>query len=322
MSLQDGAYVYHGAWVNWSHGAIVGSTITLSARNGSLLTAFLAIFVAVTGAALWKILSFSIHQSRTSQDARDGLHHQQQVILRNSGSPGAASWQLLQLSYAWRKLARRPFWRSLPLALLALANLIAFAVAGIFSSEVTKAAGDAVLIRSENCGNWTLNNTSVIFALYHKTLNDTFTAAGYARACYGSQSDTLQCNQYNKQRITYTMNRNDTCPFAAGMCLYSDTAALSIDTGNISSHDDLGINTQEKDRITYRRKTTCAPIIDEGYITSLNYTDAVKIKDLGYFEGQHGDTLDFYNFGPSGGSNFTYFYNRHAATTGFGYEIR
>ncbi|KAI9868264.1 MAG: hypothetical protein M1830_005684 [Pleopsidium flavum] len=117
------------------------------------------------------------------------------------------------------------------------------------------------------------------------------------------------------------MNQNDTCPFAAGMCLFSDTAALSMDTGNISSHDDLGINTQEKDRITYRRKTTCAPLQDQGYVTSLNYTDAVKRKNLGKFGGQRGDILDFYNFGRSIGNNFTYYYNRHAATTGFGYEL-
>jgi len=322
MSQQAGAYVYHGAWINWSHGAIVGSTITLSSRNGSLFTAFLAIFVATTGAAVWKILSFTIHQLRTSQDPRDGLHHQQQVILRNSGAPGAASWQLLQLLYVWRRLTKRPFWRSLPLALLALANLIAFAVAGVLSYEVSKAAGDAVLIRSDNCGNWTLNSTTAIFAGLHKTLNDTIAAAGYARACYGSQPDTLQCNQYSKQQITYTMNQNDTCPFASGMCLFSKTAALSMDTGNISSHDTLGINTQAKDRITYRRKTTCAPIKDKGYITSLNYTDAVNLTNLGKFEGQPGDTLDFYNFGPAAGSNFTYYYNRHAATTGYGYEIR
>lgn len=168
MSQPAGAYVYHGVWINWSDGSIVGSTTTLSSRNGSLLTAFLAIFVAATGAAVWKILSFSIHQSRTSQDPRDGLHHQQQVILRNSGTPGAASWQLLQLSYVWGRLAKRPFWRSLPLALLAMANLIAFALAGVFSSEVTKAAGDAVLIRSDNCGNWTLNSTTSAFAFSTK----------------------------------------------------------------------------------------------------------------------------------------------------------
>lgn len=218
-------------------------------------------------------------------------------------------------------MAKRPFWRSLPLALLALANLIAFALAGIFSSEVTKAAGDAVLIRSENCGNWTLNGNYSFIALNRKVLNDTITAAGYARACYGSQSNTLQCNQYSKQQINYTTNRNDTCPFARGMCLYSNTAAFSMDTGNISSHDDLGINAKQEDRITYRRKTTCAPIKDKGFITSLNYTEALKIKGLGAFNGQEGDKLDFYNFGRNNDNNFTYYYNRHAATTGFGYEL-
>lgn len=311
--------IYYGAWVNWSHGRVVGSTITLSPRSGSLLTAFLAIFVTAAGAALWRILAFVVHQSRTRQDPRDGLHHQQQVILRNTSTPGAASWQLLSLVHAWRKLVKRPLWRSLPLVLLALVNLGAFAVAGVFSAEVTKAAGTTVLVRSDNCGNWTLNSTTSAFAISHKSLNDTITAASYARACYGGPPDSIACNLYTKPSLTYTTNRNDSCPFTSGTCLHS-TAAFSLDTGNLSSHNDLGINAQWKDRITYRRKTTCAPLADAGYITTLNYTDAVNAS-LGRIYGQPGDVIDFYNFGHATHNNFTYHYNRRAASVGNTYSL-
>jgi hypothetical protein len=39
--------IYTGVWTNWSKGAVVGSTITLSNRNGAVLIAALAIFIQV-----------------------------------------------------------------------------------------------------------------------------------------------------------------------------------------------------------------------------------------------------------------------------------
>ncbi|KAI9795054.1 MAG: hypothetical protein M1816_000076 [Peltula sp. TS41687] len=328
MSQELGAKIYYGAWTNWSHGRILGATITLSTRSGGLLTAFLAIFVAAAGAALWRILAFIAHQARTSQSPQDGLHHQQQVILRNTGSSGVASWEFLQLAYAWWRLAKRPFWRSLPLVLLALINMIAFAVAGVFSAEVTKAAGTSVLVKGNLCGNWTLNSTDASTAFVHKTVNDTVTAMSYARSCYGGTYNPIQCNQYVKQSLPYTINRNDTCPFASNLCLRSDKgryyrAPISLDTGNLSSHDDLGINSEAKNKILYRRKTTCAPLGDTGYITTFNYTEAQN-QSLGYFNGQPGDVIDFFNFGPINGSrptNFTFSYNRRAASVGYGYAF-
>ncbi|ERF76832.1 hypothetical protein EPUS_09499 [Endocarpon pusillum Z07020] len=325
MSTQPDAHIHYGIWINWDHSAIVGSTITLSSRSGNLLTAFLAIFVGLTGTAAWKILAFSAHQLRSTQSPSDGLHHQQQVILRNTGAPIAAAWQFVQLTYFWRRLAKQSSWRSIPLPLLALTNVMGFAVASILSSEVTRAAGNEVLIRSGNCGNWTLESDTpnLVFNVYKKTLNDTITAATYARACYGIESNTPLCGRYKKQQISYTVNQNETCPFKSGLCLKS-TPALSMDTGNISSHYHLGINTRKKDRIVFRRKTTCAPIASKGYITSFNYTDATKmVKELGgRFLGHSGDIIDFYNFGRTGENNFTYSYNRYVAALNFGYGLR
>lgn len=329
MSEYAGASIYHGVWVNWSHGRVLGSTLTLSSRNGNLLTAFLAVFVAAAGTAAWRIISFTLHQMRASAQPQDGIHHQQQIVFKNTGSPETAAWQFLRIFYAWRKIARRSFWRSVPLAMLALATLAAFGTAGVFSSEVTKAAGSDVLVRSGNCGNWTGTGFSSD-GLLRKALNDTIVASTYSRACYNVQSSALQCNQYAKQQLPYAVIQNTTCPFADGMCIYGNTAAFAMDTGNMSSHDDLGINTRETDRITYRRRTTCAPLQDEGYVTWFNFSDVPD--DIGTtWQGQEGDVIDFFNFGPTRGdiynqpegkNNYTFFYNQHAATTGYGYELR
>ena len=126
MSQTAAPYVHTGPWINWSHGLIRGSTITLSERDGGLLTAFLGIFVTAAGASCWKIMSFALHQHRSPRDPQDGIHHQQQAILCNADSPIGASCDLARLVWCWRKDALRPFIRTLPLIALALLNSVLF----------------------------------------------------------------------------------------------------------------------------------------------------------------------------------------------------
>lgn len=322
MSTQQSAYTYLGPWINWSHGAVRGSTLTLDSRDGALLTAFLALFVAIAGGALWRILAFVFHQVRAGQEVHDGFHHQQQAILRNISSPGAALWQSVHLGYFWWHSARRPVWRSLQLSFLALLSLALLAAASIFSSQLTRATGHETLILSDNCGIWGTGNLSHIAELQvynRKVLGDSISAAAYARNCYGNDSDTLQCNQYIQRQIHSMANRNATCPFTSGICMISDTAAYELDTGPIDSHVHLGINTPEKDRVTYRRRETCAPLNRDGYVTVLNATDT-SAPDGGIL-GQPGDVFTFYNFGPTMTQNYTFAYNHHAAFDVLGYGL-
>lgn len=86
------SHIYHGAWINWSRGLVTGATITLGEREGGLLTAFIATFVTIVGAELWKISCYVFHQIRSKQEPQDGLYHQQQVILRTYPTPGGAAW--------------------------------------------------------------------------------------------------------------------------------------------------------------------------------------------------------------------------------------
>jgi hypothetical protein len=82
-----------------------------------------------------------------------------------------------------------------------------------------------------------------------------------------------------------------------------------MDTGFLNSQHDFGINAPPKDRILYRRMTTCAPIYDLDF--SSLYNDSVK-----------GETLLIYagNNGPI--SNYTFKYVLHAQLDGVGYMLR
>lgn len=109
-----------------------------------------------------------------------------------------------QSSWYWRTLAENPVVWILPLAALAILNLVLCGIAGVFSSKVTKAAGDETLIRSPDCGlpNPTATDAKQSQAAYNAVdLNDTLAASTYSRACYDSTESVLQCNQYAQQQL-------------------------------------------------------------------------------------------------------------------------
>ena len=314
-----GFQIYTGVWVNWSRGRLAGSTLTISTGHGGLLSAFLAIFISLTGIAFWRITSFALHQIRAGRALQDGLHHQQQLIFRNTGTASGAFWQILQLPMFWQHSARSPWLRTLPLALLALINVVVFAIAAIFSFEVTKAAGKGVLIRSPNCG-WlgyeNLDTKDLSSAFSTVILKDTTEAAAYTQNCYGEDSNGLRCNRYVQKKILWRTNVNASCPFDNELCFFGKTGAMEMDTGPIDSHHALGINFPKADRITYRKVATCSPIkTPHKYHTTLNDTNPNHIA--------YGDTYERFFFGPISASwNWTYQYNRHAIVESYPYTLK
>ncbi|CAD6580761.1 MAG: hypothetical protein ASARMPRED_000319 [Alectoria sarmentosa] len=307
MSQTAAAYVHVGPWINWSHGPILGSTLTLSERDGGLLTAFLGIFVTAAGASCWKIMSYALHQHRSPRYPQDGIHHQQQAILRNTETPIGASFELARLIWSWRKHALRSFTQTLPLVALAIFNFVLFGLAGVFSSEVTKAAGNETLIRSSDCGSLNFTNIGshqASAAIMSVDVNDTLAATTYSRACYGNLQNLLQCTQNPQQQLPWTVNQNATCPFTNDLCFYGDSSAYEMDTGHIDSHQALGINAPKSERVQYRKVTTCSPIHTEAYARLFNDTNPT--------EPASGDTLEQFDYGPfTPRVNHTYEYDTH-----------
>jgi len=318
MSLTAESHVYTGVWINWSKGLVLGSTITLDQRNGSLLTAFLGIFVTLAGSAYWRILSFLIHQHRAKPGLNDAIHHQQQAILRNSGGPVAAAWQMTQLAWHWRKIASKPILRSLPFIILAVGTRVLFAVAGVFSAEVTRAAGNETLIRSPTCGyllpDYSRSNLSLLQAATGATAmdaNDTLAASAYSRACYDKTASGSQCYQYPKSNIPWT-NSTVPCPFGDDIC--KDVGGFEMDTDFIDSHEALGINSKISDRVQLRKVTTCSVLRTKGYFYYFNSTDA------GTGEVQQ---LVRYSYGTLANStdNYTFEYNTNNIVGNSGYTL-
>jgi hypothetical protein len=313
--------IYTGPWVDWSKGAILGSTITLSSKTAPILTAFLAFFVTVVGACLWRLICFIFHQSSASLKPKDGMHHQHQVIFRNTGSPTAAIRAFLESAFHWRKAARRSFLRSVPLAVFAIVFSIALAIGSILSSLVAQSSGNHRLVVSDGCGYFGYDNSSSLEvrtkAMTARDLNDTIIASAYSRACYDGnyKLNKLQCGTYTTPALTRAAVTHASCPFDDSMCL--DGLVYQLDTGLIDTHKDLGINMPPSGRVGFRKVSTCAPIVQQGFVdnTTSDGTDGM---------GLEGDNVRKYNYGGvplAGILNTTYWYNTHAYVDGWGYEL-
>ena len=253
--------IYKGIWIDWSRGHIRGATLTTSLTTGAILVAFLALFIQFTGSRLWGILRFTIHQSKVTKRPQDGLHRQQQVILRNF-PPADAARTLMQVGWAWRSKIPNSVTRSLPLSLVALVLWIAFLLAAILSAAASTSQGDEVLISSPYCGhlNFAITNLTTVTNFYTdyetKSISD---SVSYARSCYpsdGTGRTWQDCSTFPIPRLP-TTQRNTSCPFDMGICM---TPAIQLDTGLMDSDLAFGINAPPKNRIRFRKVTTCAPI--------------------------------------------------------------
>ena len=307
------SYVNTGVWTNWSHGRVLGATLTLSQRSGAVLAAFLAIFVSFAGSMFWQILSYAIHQALATEPGSksDGLHQQRQVILRNSSTAGTALWKITTLAQAWQGHAPRSLLRLAPFIFLAAVNIAAFSLASIFTSAVTTAPGTAVLIRGPSCGRvLDLDALGDQAASQAKLAGDTYEAATYARQCYQSESPGPACGAFPSPRLTYAADGNASCPFVSGLCYFSDTAAFSMDTGLLDSHGDLGVNAPPEHRVQFRRVTTCAPLHPGRWTRIENDT-------------RYGGEVIYLEAGPwKPYTNYTFFYPHRARGDNFGYTLQ
>ncbi|KUI69927.1 hypothetical protein VM1G_05376 [Cytospora mali] len=283
--------IYIGLWTDWSKGKVLGATITVTAATGVILAAFIAIFVNLAVGNLWNMVAYAIHQTRTTDSQCHPMLRQQQVILKNNTTPLATGIRLAQLLWTWPWNSQRTvFWSSLVLTVLTFSCALGGVIAGIFSSSIVATTDIEVLLSSQNCGFWQENVLTLGVSLgitwdnatnrfYQQEVGDSRT---YARSCYNASS-LRTCNTFVKPTIDWTTRYDAPCPFD-GMCI---GAAMEMDTGLINSNAILGMNFPHNQQFEFRRVTTCAPLVQDGYITTENSTDIP------------GDQILYYNYGPT-----------------------
>ncbi|KAF2184660.1 hypothetical protein K469DRAFT_739283 [Zopfia rhizophila CBS 207.26] len=286
MNSEPNSYTYAvhlGFWTNWSYGAIRGGTITLTRQHGGFLIAFLAIYIGMVGKSFWRLGCFTLHRYLSSGELQDGLHHQRWA------------WRLMLSMIAWRRHARRPILRLLPIILLAFLVSAAFGIASIFSSHVTTDTANEVLLNGERCGLLSRikpNNVTAVYSIfkpYHAELTSQF--LNYGMQCYGNSSNTDGCNLYTKTHLPLIANPKAACPFNETICK-SNENNLILDTGYLHSLKHLGINSSPKDQFQVRVVHECAPLVTDGFTEIFNDTAIGPVMRYLYGKGKDSTYVD------------------------------
>jgi hypothetical protein len=144
--------IYTGKWTNWSKGQILGSTLTLTQRDATILIAFLSFYVSIVGSRLLFIIRLILHFLLSSSCPNDGLHNQRHAILRNSSSAVESMTTLALVAWAWRGRTRGVWARITPVLLFFIFWFFGLSLAAMFSSQISTAMGHEVLLSSPNCG--------------------------------------------------------------------------------------------------------------------------------------------------------------------------
>jgi hypothetical protein len=216
------------------------------------------------------IISFAAHQLRSDGNARDGLYHQRQAILRNANGPLYSLIYQARITWAWRHRAAQTWWRQFPLLSLGVVHIALFTASSILTSEVATAhTSGQVLLRGENpCQWWVSPSDDPDQTTFWTTQRGVFREArDYAATCYMSNSSiaepTNACGTFVTPNITFTVQTNVPCPFSdPTFCRASPFGAIQLSTGDINSNTHLGLNADVEDQINFRQFTTCSPIPD------------------------------------------------------------
>ncbi|KAI1174209.1 hypothetical protein F4777DRAFT_554650 [Nemania sp. FL0916] len=288
--------VYLGIWTNYSKGRILGATLTTTQHQGALLIAFTGFLIPFVASRFWRLLCIILHRVHSTSKPRNAIHHQRQVILRNSSSPDSGLISLIQVLWAWRQSGSRKdlYVGVFPHAIYAVTCILIFSAAGGLSSQISVSAGNEVLLRGNNCGipKPRSSTDASSFSYLSDRLND---ASNYAQQCYSANaSGVLGCSGYAAKNIpTAAMSYNASCPFHKDLCRGNNTS-VRLDTGYIDSNSHLGLNLPLGQSFAYRSVLTCSPLVTDGHTIKSNAENASLIQyNYGSYVNADGTTLNF-----------------------------
>ncbi|KAI1735695.1 hypothetical protein F4680DRAFT_469873 [Xylaria scruposa] len=260
-NISQGYPVHIGTWTNWSHGQLMGATVTLTRQDAALVIAFTSTFIAFIATRVWRLFCFALHRYYSDMGPQEATYHQLQAILRNASAPEDGIWlflKLLSMKRQQRKLHHRLLFSVTSGTIL----LISFTILGGFSSSIITADNE-VLIQSAGCG-YVFSGSDYYFdtiSYGSKMFNN---AANYAQQCYSNQDNQFDCDHFVTDRITGNIDNNATCPFDSTICL-NQWGNIRIDSGFINSHLHLGLNAPIKERILWRNVLHRAPLTTAGF---------------------------------------------------------
>ncbi|KAK8078749.1 hypothetical protein PG994_002556 [Apiospora phragmitis] len=271
---------------NWSRGPVLGSTLTLNREHGNYVIAQTAFFIAFIATRFWRISCFIFHRCFSNPASADTMHHQRQIILCNSSSPGSGLVSLSILLCSWRHLGLQRLYGLTLLILFVVLCISGFVVAGSASSRISTDVRNEVLLRTDHCGfvrSPVKAESSLFNSLFSQKIS---TAINYVEQCYSSSriSAMVECEGFVVPKLpTAITNNTASCPFQSNICR-SNGSNVMLDSGYIDSREHLGLNSPNSQRFQQREVLHCAPLRTEGYERNLmSWTFQNKPKMSGTF---------------------------------------
>lgn len=263
----------------------MGQTITTTTRTGNLLVALMAVLTTLGTNHLWALVVFGYHQTRVNTSPRDGLLVQQQALIRTLPGPFAMLTDWLKLWWVWRKRVNRALTRSVFLIVLAIIFAALTIAVGVFSSYLADGTNITVLVQSPFCGpvdylgddiKGSRANFNIWTHEYMKKTADL--ASAYTRDCYTNRTATPErCRIFTNPTLPFQQQRG-ACPFEPSMCKNISEPGLTVDTGMLDLDNHFGLNLAAKDKVKFRRKTTCAVLELDGHHKVINASDTPEFE--------------------------------------------
>ena len=311
MSEVDARYVKRGFWINVEQGPVLGRTLTVDIKTGTMIIALVAVLSSLAMTHLWHLFAFSYHQYRANGRPGDALFQQQQVLLRTLSPPGAFVADSIKLWWVWRKKNISVFKRFIAQPTVAMLFTAATVVVGIFSSNMANSTNLQVLVKSPSCRTLDIdptakNFTENFYATAQYMQNIVTRSQPFADECYQFSDPKLlpaRCTAFIRPNIALPAERV-MCPFDAKVCAAKDHG-VSVDSGIVDGNYIFGWNINRKDRVKYRRKVTCGVLQYDGYTKIMNGSDFHKFKDYVRRPVLPGEQIELKQYGTGKGQNFT-----------------
>ncbi|KAK0624282.1 hypothetical protein B0T14DRAFT_602650 [Immersiella caudata] len=279
--------VYIGAW--WSHADETKPALILTLRDNEalILIAALVVFVGFVASRTFGAAQFILHQkrvgNRTSPGVKntrtptgperhgyDGLHQQQQALLRNASGHVHTLWLTAQLAWGWK--ARLGAWtalrRSLVILLITGVSLAAWTAAQLLLPLLWTTRTDQMLTARSSCDEAIPPHRQPIaetdaqraleaahaFNRYYNNRADV--AASYQQQCPGNSTGIPGCERIPFPRINWRATDGVGLSLMMGL---PNTENVEWQSDPINSNTHLGINAPLEDTVDFQQSLACVP---------------------------------------------------------------
>ncbi|KAK4446172.1 hypothetical protein QBC34DRAFT_441136 [Podospora aff. communis PSN243] len=333
--------VYIGAWRSYQDGTAPALILTLKEREALILIAALVVFIGFVASQVFGAVRFILHQKRLHREpspgvkarrrptrvepTRDGLHEQQQALLRNTSSHIHTLWLAGKVAWAWkgRLGTLTALRRSMVIMVVTGASLAAWTTAQLLLPWLWTEAKDQMLTALSSCDEvipphrqLELDNDSQrmlqashTFNRYYSDMADT--AASFLKECPGNSTRGPACERIPFPRVGYRTVDGDSCPLLDCNAPFTNAEHVEWVSDFLNSNAHLGINAPPEETVDFQHILSCVSADLSSVVYDRSAGDTSGVYRYNWGNTTIGETL----------LPYTVLYNESLTQSGTAYQI-